>query len=91
MASRNATAEDRSVAHARLVGLGAWNGQGLLSHLAETSSRDPSRKWMEPLRDLCLRVRESVDSGKFIKLSASEASSLDELQSYALTFASALE
>lgn len=72
----------RNVAHARLTGQGAWNGNGLLAFLAETSRKDSLRLTLEPLRDLCQSVRDSYDDGDPVELSEDEAILLDELVAY---------
>ena len=84
--SRTATELDVQVAKDRLRGNGAWNGQGLLVHLALTSEKDSSRSWMEPLAELCKKV-----TGTDVVLDDEEASQLDQLTEYAKNFQSALE
>jgi hypothetical protein len=91
MSARNATVEDRNIAYARLQGLGAWNGNGLLMFLASTSKKDNSREWMEPLRDLCEKIVESVDAGESVKLSADEAKTMEDLHKYDAEFSAALK
>lgn len=91
MAARTATVEDRNIAHARLQGLVAWNGNGLLTFLASTSKGDKERLWMEPLRDLCERIVEGQDQGNPVKLSAEDARTIDELHTDWADFTSALE
>lgn len=91
MAGRTATETDRNIAHARLAGLSAWNGQGLKAYLAETSPADSDRVWMEPLRDLLVSVRDSFDSGNPVELSASDATTVDGLIQYQADFSAALE
>jgi len=90
MPGRNASEADRNLAHARLSGLGAWNGQGLNPFLAETSSGDSNREWMEPLADLLRRVKNDFDAGETVSLSAAEATQLDDLAAYQAAFDEAL-
>lgn len=80
------TEEQRNVAHARLTGLGAWNGSGLLAFLAETSRKDSLRETLEPLRDLCERVRNGYDDGEEVEITEEEADVLEDLMTYQNTF-----
>ena len=91
MTSRTATETDRNIAHARLTGLAAWNGQGLKAYLAETSPADSDRLWMEPLMDLLVSVRDSFDAGAPVELSESDSETIDELIQYQADFSAALE
>ena len=87
---RVATEVDYYLAKDRLRGTGAWNGQGLLVHLALTARKDSSREWMEPLRDLCESIVASYEDNEELVLTPDQADVLDDLKAYSDTFHAAL-
>lgn len=90
---RTPTDEDVQIAFDRLRGNGAWNGQGLLVHLALTSDGDSSRKWMEPLSDLCQKIVVWDRKGQegTLTLTEDEVAVMDDLRRYSKKFHAALE
>jgi hypothetical protein len=87
---RNPTETDIALAKDRLRGTGAWNGQGLLVHLALTSRKDPEREWMQPLADLCSRVVAAEEDGEVLELDDDQAGIFDDMAAYSETFHEAI-
>ena len=75
----------------RLKGNGAWNGQGLLVFLATTSRKDKERLWMEPLRDLAVKVVYAYEDNEPIpELTQEELEQVDQLIDYSEAFHAAI-
>jgi hypothetical protein len=90
MTTRTATSVDIALAKDRLRGTGAWNGQGLLVHLALTSRHDAERTWMEPLKVLCEQIVNDEEDGLTTDLTAEQADTFDAMAAYADEFFAAI-
>jgi hypothetical protein len=88
--ARVTTEVDVQIANDRLRGNNAWNGQGLLVHLALTSRKDSSRSWMVPLKTLCEAIVDAHDEGQVVELTDEQEQTIDELIQYSHDFQSAL-
>ena len=88
--TRTVNAADIALAKDRLRGTGAWNGQGLIVHLALTSRRDPERQWMQPLADALQRIVDADEDGVEVGLSGSDVQTLDGLAVYSDAFHAAI-